>query len=247
MSINGQNSQVFGCTDSVPQTFRASPPVGSVVEIVSGPRIRLATDSPVTGNTIQSVTGSESEFVESKKPLVIVYGDSIASGFGTETPSRDSWTVLLRRNYEVGVEAWGARQLHSDYVSGLNSLMSNFAFYGQPESIWLAIGVNDCFAGLDPVEFQNEYGALLDAAHARFPLAFIFAQTPLILADETTDHGYAPSAYREAITNVCSTRAFCELVNGTAILSLEDLSDDGVHPTSDGNKKYEAFVLNTLH
>jgi lysophospholipase L1-like esterase len=248
MTVNGQETQVFYCSAAVPQTFRATPPADSSVEIISGPRIRLTPDSAVTGNTIQAVVTNAFEAVEPKKPLIVVYGDSIASGFGTDVPSRDAWTVLLRQTYSVGVEAWGARELHSDYVAGLDALISYFASYGDPGTIWLAIGVNDCFAGVDPVDFQKEYGALLDAVHSSFPAARVFAQTPLILADETTNvHLYASSAYRAAIADVCARRIFCKLVDGPAILSVADLNDDGVHPTTAGNLKYETYVLKTIH
>jgi lysophospholipase L1-like esterase len=247
MTINGQQMRILNCTAATPQTFRVSPDTGSSVEIVSGPRVRLSKDLLAVGNTIQAVAGSAWQIAEPTKPLVVVYGDSIASGFGTDIPTRDAWTVLLRQGFEVGVEAWGARQLHSDYVSGLNNLMSNFASYGVPSTIWLAIGVNDCFAGLDPLEFQNEYAALLDATHSKFPAAPIFAQTPLILADESNVHGYTPSTYREAISNVCTARAFCRFVDGTAILSVADLSSDGVHPTTSGNLKYESYVLKAMN
>jgi lysophospholipase L1-like esterase len=248
LTVNGRETQVFYCSAAVPQTFRATPPAGSSVEIISGPRIRLTPAAAVTGDTIQAVVTNALKSVEPKKPLVVVYGDSIASGFGTDVPSRDAWTVLLRQTYSVGVEAWGARELHSDYVAGLDALISYFASYGDPETIWLAIGVNDCIAGVDPVEFQNEYGALLDAVHSSFPAARVFAQTPLILADETTNvHLYAPSVYRAAIADVCARRTFCKLVDGPAILSVADLNDDGVHPTTAGNLKYETYVLKTIH
>jgi lysophospholipase L1-like esterase len=246
MTSNGQLTQIFNCTAATSQTFHATPPPGTDVEIVSGPRVSLSPDLPVVGNTIQAVNGDALEAAEPMKPLVVVYGDSIASGFGTDVPTRDAWTVLLRQEFKVGVEAWGARQLHSDYISGLENLMSNFASYGTPSTIWLAIGVNDCFAGLNPVEFQNEYGALLDATQSRFPSAHIFAQTPLILADESDVHGYAPSAYRESIANACSARTFCHFVNGTAILSAANLSSDGVHPTTAANLKYESYVLKAI-
>lgn len=246
--INGQYSSTFRCTSDEPQTFTFSPAPGSIVDVVSGTRIRLTAQSPVTGNTIQNIFGSALAATEATKPLIVVYGDSIACGFGTDIPSRDAWTVLLRTRYETGVEAWGARQLTSDYATfGLGNLISYFASYGEPANIWIAIGVNDFFADVNPAQFQQEYDSLLDAVHSRFPGTRVFAQTPLVLANEAPNaKGDTLAAFRAAISSVCDARSFCRLVDGTSILSAADLSVDGVHPTTEGNAKYEAYVLNVL-
>lgn len=245
--INGQYSDTFQCIEDQPQTFSFTPERGSIVDIVSGTRIRLTPESPVTGDTIQDVSGSALIAPEPVKPLIVIYGDSIASGFGTEIPSRDAWTVLLRSQYETGVEAWGARQLTLDYASGLGTLISYFASYGKPTTIWLAIGVNDFFGDVNTAQFRREYASLLDAVHSTFPDTGIFAQTPIVLAHETPNaNGDTLAEFRATISGVCSSRSFCRLVDGTSILSVSDLSIDGIHPTTQGNAKYEAYVLNVL-
>ena len=230
-----------------PQTFSFTPERGSIVDVVSGPRIRSTPESPVTGNTIQNVSGSALVAPEPVKPLVVIYGDSISSGFGTEIPSRDAWTVLLRSQYETGVEAWGSRQLTSDYAAGLDRLVSYFASYGEPATIWLAIGVNDFFVGVNLAQFQREYASLLDMVHSNLPATRIIAQTPIVLAYETPNaNGDTLVEFRAAIAGVCRSRSFCHLVDGTSILSPSDLSSDGLHPTTQGNAKYEAYVLKVL-
>jgi lysophospholipase L1-like esterase len=245
--VNGRYSQTLRCTSDQPQTFSLAVERGSIIDIVSGTRIRLTPESPVTGNTIENVSGSALAAPEPVKPLVVVYGDSISCGFGTDIPSRDAWTVLLRTHYETGVEAWGARQLTSDYAAGLNNLISYFASYGNPATIWLAIGVNDFFAGVNPAQFQGEYASLLDSIHSNFPSVQIFAQTPLVLANEAPNaSGGTLAQFRSAISTVCNSRSYCHLVDGTLILSPADLSSDGVHPTTQGNAKYEAYVSNVL-
>ena len=245
--LNGQYSQTLKCSSTAPQTFSVEPGPGSVVDIVSGTRFQPTPQSSVVGNSIQSVLGGAWEAPETSRQLVIVYGDSIACGFGTDVPSRDAWTVLLRSSFTVGVEAWGSRQLNTDYEAGLDKLMSYFASYGTPSVLWVAIGVNDFFYSDNLTSFKFEYAALLDAIHSRFPSARIFAQTPISTIQEGPNAGgYTLSGYRIGISEACTDRSFCHLVDGTSILSLSDLSSDGVHPTTAGNAKYEAYVFRTL-
>ena len=246
--VNGQYFSTFNCSAAEPQVFSISPESGGVVDVVSGTRIRLTSASPVTGDTIQTVSGAALSALEPVKPLVVVYGDSIACGFGTDIPSRDAWTVLLRSQYEVGVEAWGSRSLASDYTAGFNNLISDFASYGKANTLWLAIGVNDFQLNTDLTQFKTEYASLLEAAHSSFPTTHIFAQTPLVIVNEGPNAGgYTLTEYRTAIADVCAARPFCRFIDGTSILTTSDLNtSDGVHPTTEGNDKYEAYVLKVL-
>jgi lysophospholipase L1-like esterase len=245
--VDGQYSQTLKCTSASPQTFTVEPGFGSIVDIVSGTRFRAMPESSVTGNTIQDVLGNAWATTEAAKQLVVIYGDSIACGFGSDVPSRDAWTVLLRKNFEVGVEAWGSRQLTTDYDAGLDELILNFVSYGTPRVFWVAIGVNDFFYSENLTNFNVEYALLLDAIHSRFPGARIFAQTPLSTVWEGPNvSGYTLGGFRNGISQACAERSFCHFVDGTSILSLSDLSPDGVHPTTAGNAKYESYVLTML-
>jgi len=245
--VDGQYSQTLKCTSATPQTFFVEPGPGKTIDIVSGTRFRATPESSVTGNNIQSVFGSVWAAPERTNRLVVIYGDSIACGFGTDVPSRDAWAVLLRNSFEVGVEAWGGRQLNTDYDAGLAGLMSYFVSYGNPSVFWLAIGVNDFFHSVNLSNFNFEYAALLDAIHSRFPNASMFAQTPLSTAWEGPNvGGYTLGSYRIGISRACAERSFCHFVDGTSILSLSDLSPDGIHPTTAGNAKYESYVLTVL-
>lgn len=246
--INSRYFNTFTCSSAEPQVFSISPDSGAVVDVVSGTRIRLTSASPVTGDTIQTVSGTALSAFELAKPLVVVYGDSIACGFGTDIPSRDAWTVLLRSQFEVGVEAWGSRSLASDDAAGFERLVSYFASYGTAKTLWLAIGVNDFLQNTDPVQFKAEYASLLDVAHSAFPTTQIFAQTPLTIVNEGPNAiGYTLSEYRTAIVDVCASRSYCHFIDGTSILTTTDLNtSDGVHPTTEGNEKYEAYVQRVL-
>lgn len=245
--VDDQFLRTLKCTSATPQTFSVELGPGRTVDIVSGTRFQETPGSSVTGDSIQDVVGNGWEAPETPRRLVIVYGDSIACGFGTDIPSRDAWTVLLRKNFEVGVEAWGSRQLHTDYNAGLDKLISYFDSYGSPSVFWVAIGANDFFYSESLADFTFEYAALLDAIHSRFPSARIFAQTPLSTVWEGPNaSGETLGSYRIGISRACTERSFCHLVDGTSILSLSELSPDGIHPTTVANAKYEAYVLSVL-
>ena len=245
--VDGQYSQTLRCTSALPQTFTIKLGPDSIVDVVSGTRFRATPQSSVTGNSIQNVLGNAWATTETAKQLIVIYGDSIACGFGTDVPSRDAWTALLRKNFEVGVEAWGSRQLTTDYDLGLDKLISNFVSYGSPVVVWVAIGVNDFFNSVGLTTFNSEYASLLDAIHSKFPGARIFAQTPLSTVWEGPNvGGYTLGSYRIGISQACAERSFCYFVDGMSILSLSDLSSDGVHPTTAGDAKYETYVLTVL-
>lgn len=118
-----------------------------------------------------------------------------------------------------------------------------FIVAANPKYIWLAIGTNDY--GLNAqsaAAFGAKYAQLLDALHSALPNIPIYAQTPLVRSNESANNfGNTTGDYRTAIGTAVSGRGWATLVDGTTILTTNDLAD-GVHPHLAGHLKYARFV-----
>ena len=183
---------------------------------------------------------------------MLVYGDSIASGYGATPCSENGWASIVRQAYSpdsLAVEAWGYRSLYYDAnTAGLRAaFVAAIAAYS-PSSIWLAIGTNDY--GLNKwsaASFGTAYAALLDDLHTALPSATIYCQTPLLRTTETANgSGSTLGDYRTQIGTAVSTRtAYATLVDGTAFMTTASMLD-GLHPNTAGHALYGAAVIAAL-
>lgn len=194
----------------------------------------LTANASLTRNTVTDTGG------------MVIYGDSIASGYIASPNSRYGWAMRHREaaSYPVSVEAYGSRALNDDTSSAplQADLVSRLASLA-PTKVWLAIGTNDY--GLNRISaatFETRYASLLVDINAALPGATIYAQTPIDRATETANtFGDTLGAYRTAISNAASGKGYVTVVDGTAILALGDLSD-GVHPSTAGMATYATYV-----
>ena len=184
---------------------------------------------------------------------IVVYGDSLAAGGSVDNPSAEAWPVLLRRHYPVIVDAYGYRALYNDastpakrseFTSKISSWM--------PDYIWLAIGLNDhIFGHWSAQEFGKAYAATLDTIHASNPQALVFAQSPILQANESPNAlGNKLEDYRQQITTACLAReAWCVFVDGknSVFPQPDELDKDGVHLTTESSAKYAEAVLNIVN
>jgi lysophospholipase L1-like esterase len=183
---------------------------------------------------------------------IVIYGDSLAIGGNVNHLSAEAWPVLLRKHYPALVEAYGYRALYEDASTAeARSALALKISSRMPNYVWLAIGVNDYAFGLWPAsEFGEAYGAMLDAIHVSNPQAVLFAQSPILQADETPNvFGDTLENYRQQIAGACRVRsAWCTFVDGTdpAFPQLNELDQDGIHLTTKSSTKYAEAVLNLL-
>jgi lysophospholipase L1-like esterase len=160
--------------------------------------------------------------------------------------------VLLRQYYSVLVEAYGYRTLHED--ASTPQKRSEFASRisdGRPEYVWLAVGTNDYGLDVWPArQFGKAYAATLDAIHLSNPQARLFAQSPLLRAEEPVNSfGNDLNDYRQQIASACRARpAWCVFVDGRdpAFPQPEELHEDGIHLTTESSLKYAQAVLAIL-
>lgn len=227
---------------------------GKTVEIIAGLQSGT-THAGRIGSYITQVTfdadATQTEVLTT--PRIIFYGDSIMSGANADNPSLEGVAQLVRNAFtgSVIIEARGYRDLYedgadetkrqafADHIAGLT-----------PTIIWLAIGTNDYGeTKWSAADFGTAYADLLDKLHVELPDAVIYAQTPIPRTIETEiESGYGNlGAYRTAIANAQSPRsAYCTLVDGTALVSTDDLHADGVHLTTAGHAIYGAAIITAL-
>ena len=184
-------------------------------------------------------------------PRILLYGDSIHVGGNADNPSLEGVAQLVRNAYSGSLllEAWGYRSLYDDCVdeAARIAFVSHIANQS-PSIIWLGIGTNDYgLSKWTAANFGTAYADLLDKLHVALPSAAIYAQTPVVRATETANAvGSTMAEYRTQISTAQSTRSeYCTLVDGTEILTTDDLAD-GVHPTTAGHAKYAAYVKTVL-
>lgn len=217
-----------------------------IVEIVAGAQTLSTT---VIGSYLDSIDFNGELFSPvspSTAGRILIYGDSIASGTSASNPETAGYTQLLKytHGWDVMVEAWGSRKFHDDAsTAGLQTTFVNRVVSYNPALIYFAIGLNDFSQDAwSPVDFGTAYAAVLDGINTALPGIKILCQTPTVMSAETGGLGGATlEDYRDQITTACNARAWCVLVDGTAILELADLAD-GVHPSTAGHAKYAAAV-----
>jgi lysophospholipase L1-like esterase len=222
------------------------------VTITSGGQSKR--NGEIRGVFINAITfdGSAAQIEEPYERLV-VYGDSLAAGGSVDNPSAEAWPVLLRKHYSVMIEAYGYRALYDDASTSAKraELVSKISAW-TPDFIWLAIGTNDhTFGQWSAQDFGAAYAATLDTIHSSNPQAVVFAQSPILQANESENIlGENLENYRQQIAAACLARtAWCMFVDGkdSAFPQPDELDKDGVHLTTKSSAKYAEAVLNLLN
>lgn len=242
-----RNPMVFSSDGQ--STSSISLPVGTkTVDITVGPQNRPG--SIILGTFLRALELLGVTSYSIVNPItadrLLIYGDSISSGFtDTANKGQQSWVSLLRNaGRKTMIEAYGYRAVKDDAIDDptRTAFISRIGTYA-PNAIWLAIGTNDY--GLNKwsaASFGTAYASLLDDLHTALPSSLIFCQTPLVRSSEGANgFGNTLTDYRSQITTVCAARPWATLIDGTAIIALSDLAD-GIHPSTAGHAKYENFV-----
>lgn len=221
------------------------------VTITSGLQTKFR--NRIVGVFIDKITFDKSAIqIKQEGKRIVIYGDSLAVGGNVEHLSAEAWPVLLRKHYPVLIEGYGYRALYEDAstIEARSALALKISLW-MPDYVWLAIGVNDFAFGLwSASEFGEAYGATLDAIHESSPQAVLFAQSPILQANEPPNvFGDTLENYRQQIADACSARpGWCVFVDGTdpAFPQLDELDKDGIHLTAKSSAKYAEAVRNLL-
>lgn len=251
VNVNGAYDSTIVITGVNDQIVEADLPAGSkIVEFVTSLQSKQA--ATLRGTFLKSIYlsgGVTTQVTASISPMV-VYGDSIAVGDGSDTPAKEAWTMIVRQSHPLIVEAWGYRSLNTDCADAAarSAFATKLATYN-PARVWLAIGLNDyILETMNAANFETAYADLLDKLHTAIPSAVIYAQTMLPkTAGGANALGSTLANYRTAIANAQSTRsAYCNLVDGTTLLTAENLAADGTHPNTVGHAEIAEGVSGVL-
>lgn len=220
------------------------------VGIFNGPQTGAATP---TGTFLCSISHSGSSAVNRQSGTrTLVYGDSIAVGDGASPVMQKAWTLIARAaDYPnmFAVEGAGYQALKNDWDTEEHqaTFLARVAEYA-PDTMWIAIGTNDYGVNnWSASDFGVAYAEMLDSLHFAQPDMSIYCQTPLVRSSEgANSYGSTTGDYRSQIVTAVSTRtAYATLVDGTEILTTDDLAD-GVHPNTAGHETYAAYVISAL-
>jgi lysophospholipase L1-like esterase len=134
----------------------------------------------------------------------------------------------------------GTAGLRTTLVSQIDNLMDGTS----ANELIIMLGTND-YAVDKPllVDFQANYDALLQAINTARPDIVIKCVSPIVRTSEgANSNGDTLPDFRTAISNACSGKAYCEYIDGSALITTGDLAD-GVHPDDDGHTAlYNALV-----
>jgi GDSL-like lipase/acylhydrolase family protein len=202
-------------------------------------------DGVNAGNTNAPIRITGTGITIAPKPTptyrLVVYGDSIASGFAANPAGRDAVFAKYRQTFgpskDVAFETFGGRRLFLDIGTGdptafAQRLVSRLE--GAPGDFYFQIGVNDINVGYANVTaFVTAYTGLIAAVHALAPTSKIYAQTmtvcPALSGNEV--------AYRTAMTTACTGLPQVTVIPGLPLVSSGNLVD-GLHPNSTGHIEY---------
>ena len=239
----------------VAQYLVSLPPGHKAITIVEGLNGRPRDQGDVEGTFITGLYADETFMKIPIAPIqekIVFLGDSILGGGTSGEPQLYSLPMLFRleNSKQVAVHGWGWARLFSfaSDVEKINTTVLHFKTYfanvtGR-KNLVLMIGTND--KGIDKTPaatFKIWYANLLDAVQAADAGINVYCVSPLARGDG----GPLLDEYREAIRELCGTRAFTTYIDGKPILALPGDFTDGLHPTKAGYKKYKDAIYAVMY
>jgi lysophospholipase L1-like esterase len=165
--------------------------------------------------------------------------DSIGAGDSADIPTGGAYIPLLRSATTDSIIAhgWGNNSFTdmAGDASKRTTLLAELVALA-PATIIDTLGTTDYgLARGSAAATEIARAALYDAIHTALPSAEIIAVTPLLRTVETANsHGDTLGAYRTAMINAASGRAWVTVLDGTSFMTTAELRD-GVHPSTYGH------------
>ena len=176
---------------------------------------------------------------------LVVYGDSIVSGFSANPAGRDTVFALFRQalgpTKDVAFESFGGRRLFLDIGTGDPTAFAKLLVSrldGAPGDFYIQIGVNDVNVGYASMAaFVTAHVGLVTKLLALAPASHVWVQTMTV--SPSIEGNLVP--YRSALTTAYSGMTGVTVINGLPLVSSGNLVD-GLHPNSAGHIEYWANV-----
>lgn len=192
--------------------------------------------------------------VSSQAPRILVVGDSIALGVGSDNPQWQAWPMALRHCYpgSVLVDAGSGRQLYENAADpgALGFALSK----ASPTHVWIAgLGTNDFgVAPWNAADFGAAYATMLDELRAGAPHATITCQTPTRRSDSEAANAKGSTlldycAQIQAVATAAARVRYCRFVDGRAAPFPQTQGPDHVHMDTLGHGVYfDAVAANLI-
>ena len=188
---------------------------------------------------------------------IVVFGDSLALGYGASDPAKGFLFVLFRR-----VQQRDANAIITNYAVGgarIEDVVNVELGRAQAEpatDVWLCVGGNDVTHGTPASRFASDYRAALDSVRRRWPRAKIIAfgvpdvsRSPLFVGSTRVGLHALAAADDQAAKSAASKSGagFVDLFSlGSRIVGARDFSADNFHPSDAGYATLAAFAEPTV-
>lgn len=169
----------------------------------------------------------------------VFLGDSIPQGVGCTNQFTDSYPMLLKYTDTKNVTVLGSGGLRVEDISSTTDkinttvswITSAFNDTTTTKKLVIGIGLNDYLNGVSAASVETYFSNLLDAINTSDSSIEIFVLTPLTCSTEAS----GLDDIRTALSNACSGRAYCTVINGKTILTYPTDFNDANHPSTSGN------------
>jgi lysophospholipase L1-like esterase len=182
---------------------------------------------------------------------IVLWGDSISVGGNATNPVNEGYGRLIQ--IEEGVQTahlgWAYSKL-SD-IAATSGLISEQMAYMQTlftgitgrKIVLIQIGVNDISAALSAEDFETYYGNFIDAIRALDTDIEVYCPGVLPYDGESA----LAAAYRTAVSDLCSTRAWATYITPTGIITYPGDYADAVHPNTSGHDKLKDAFYTVIY
>jgi len=250
------NQSLRVINDNVVETKSITLPAGEkIVTLING-YTNAATSGNITianeGVFIQGVVTTGT--IEVKKPTVpankwLFVGNSITAGNAATHPSATGFAALFRNDgRSLQVDAFGSRTLATT-TTNLANQMASFVSAEMDGSltntIFIFLGTNNFAFNQSKATFKTYYGLFLDAIRAIRTDIDIYCVSPLNRTTYSTPNsgGATCEDYSDAIQELLVTRTWAKFIYGKTLVSISNISGDGVHPTQTGMQEIHDNLL----
>ncbi|HBY61255.1 MAG TPA: arylesterase [Solibacterales bacterium] len=180
--------------------------------------------------------------VDDGRPAIVAYGDSLSAGFGV--PAGESFPDFLQK--ELDREGYAYRVINEgisgDTTSG-GAARLDTVLARKPRIVILELGGNDGLRGLPIRTTRQNFTIMIEGLRK--------AGVKVLLAGMTLPPNYGPEYIREferVYADMARTYQIPRipfLLEGVATVpSL--MQQDGIHPTTEGNRRVAAHVMKYL-
>ncbi len=240
-TVGAPTSSVF-CSG----TFTAIAAGTKTINVINGRQLGTGNGAQLRAIRVPTAAALTTTLSTASAPSrrLVVYGDSISSGYYATFPLTEGWDHLLRRDFPGGVtiEAYSGRSLTGDTVATIAAIFAAGMDGTTTNEFWSAIGTNDY--GTAAATWGAKLASLMDEIHALKPSCKMYMAYPLVRADIADATEAAFRAEIDAAVAARSAWSPAPVVVDTTAWVVS--TTDGIHPDPAGHTAYKGYVKTAL-